>query len=189
MIEEKDRIALIDLDGTVADYDRAMTEMQRSLAAPGEEITFERDQEPTWLETRRRLIQNQPGFWRNLQRIELGFQILDELRLYKYKLQVLTKGPSKSVPAWSEKVLWAQEQIPDAGINIVSETKTLTYGSALVDDWPNYFLPWLEVRPRALVISVAQPWNLDIKHPNVFRYDGSNHAELVERIQENYNRK
>jgi len=43
-----------------------------------------------------------------------------------------------------------------------SQKKSLVYGKVLVDDWPDYYLPWLGVRPRGLVTVPAHPWNADV---------------------------
>ena len=57
----------------------------------------------------------------------------------------------------------------------MTQDKSFTYGRVLVDDWPDYVTSWLEHRPRGLVVMPAHPWNVDFNHPNVIRYDGSEH--------------
>lgn len=55
-----DRIALLDLDGTVADYDSSMRAEMRKLQAPGESDYLHRGpdgEELPHLEARRKLIQ------------------------------------------------------------------------------------------------------------------------------------
>jgi hypothetical protein len=89
--------------------------------------------------------------------------------------------------AWTEKVQWCVEFIPDASITLTEE-KAIVYGKILVDDYPPYFLPWLNVRPRGLVIAVAQPWNKDIEHPNLVRYDGTNLSQVADAITKAYRR-
>ncbi len=65
-----DNIALIDLDGIVADCDGALREQQALLRSPDEPPFQDRysggGEEPAYIEARRKLIQRQPGFWRNL---------------------------------------------------------------------------------------------------------------------------
>jgi hypothetical protein len=56
------------------------------------------------------------------------------------------------------------------------------YGKVLVDDWPDYFLPWLEVRPRGLVIAIKHPHNAHVEHPRLVIYDGSNLDQVRERM-------
>lgn len=193
---DEDRIALIDLDGTVADYDTALKEAMRSLQSPNEPAYSDRYTggiEPPYIEARRKMIQRQPGFWRNLAPLPLGFQVVQELREYAFDLHVLTKGPQKNGPAWGEKLEWCQEHLTDATVTVTGE-KSLVYGRILVDDFPPYFEKWLKVRPRGLVICVAHPWNEGFakggsqEHPNVFRYDGKNREELRDRIRRAHER-
>jgi len=171
--------ALIDLDGTLADYDKAMREAQQRLASPGESPYGHRvpDQvEPDYMTARRKLIQGQTGFWRNLEPLPHGFAVLDEIRAVGFSPHILTKGPMKTLNAWSEKVAWTREYLPDALITIGSD-KSLVYSRVLFDDFAPYFLGWLQHRPRGLVICLAHPWNESFRqggrdeHPNVFRFD------------------
>jgi 5'-nucleotidase len=188
MAETKDdRVALIDLDGTVADYDGAMQRELEKLRAPEEPaVRYERDP-PVHIENRSRLIRRQPGFWRELARIPLGFEVVDELRELGFMLHVLTAGPKSSMSAWTEKAEWCREHLPDAFVT-VTQDKSLVYGRVLVDDWPPYFEKWLAVRPRGLVIAVAHEWNAHVTHPSVLRYTGKNRAELRAALKAAYDR-
>ncbi len=104
---------------------------------------------------------------------------------------MLTKGPRTNAPAWSEKLEWVQKHLPDvAGVHVGSD-KSLVYGRVLVDDFPDYFESWLNVRPRGLVVCVAQPWNARFANnadPRVFRYDGTNYDAMCERLQQAFSR-
>src|ERR1051325_3951921 len=97
-----DPVALIDLDGTLADYDGAMKAALESLRSPHEPPLGEdfREAEP-WLEARQRLIKRNPGFWLNLPKIPRGFEVVDILRTLSFRLMVLSKGPTKTPNAWS----------------------------------------------------------------------------------------
>lgn len=165
-------VALIDLDGTLADFDGAMFNALKNLASPGEDCSPEiMDQlsETPHIKARRRLIKSIPGFWRNLPTLEDGFIVLDILREFNFALNILSKGPNSNPKAWAEKVEWAQRMVPDAAVTI-TEDKSLMYGKILFDDWPGYIEPWLKHRPRGLVIMMDQPWNQDFNHPSVFRW-------------------
>lgn len=186
--EVGDRIALIDLDGTVADYDGAMRAALETIRSPGEPEFGGWDAVPPYMKARMDLIKRQTGFWKKLPRLELGFHIVEELRKLGFEMHTLTKGPKRTTSAWTEKVEWSQEHISDALVT-VTQDKSLVYGRVLVDDFPPYFEKWLEVRPRGLVIAVAHPWNADVKHPNVVRYDGNNRDEVIERLRRAYERK
>lgn len=191
--EITDNIALIDLDGTVADCDGSLREQQALLRSPDEppfQDRYSGGEEPAYIEARRKLIQRQPGFWRNLRPIPLGFTVVSKLRDIGFNLHVLTKGPKGNGAAWGEKLSWSQEYIPDALVTVGSD-KSLVYGKILCDDYPEYFEKWLKVRPRGLVVCVAQPWNIQYAnavHPNVFRYDGTNYDTLCDRLQAAYDR-
>lgn len=145
-------------------------------------------------QARRKLVQRVPGFWRGLARIELGFDVVGTLQSAGFSIHVLTKGPQSNSIAWSEKLDWVRQHLPGATVTVTGD-KSIAYGRVLVDDWPEYFLPWLARRPRGLVVAVAQPWNLDyaeggrLAHPNVLRYDGRNGEELTRRIRAAHDRK
>jgi 5'-nucleotidase len=194
---DDERQALIDLDGSLADYDAALREAMDAIRAPGEPSYADRltvGREEPHMEARRKLIQAQPGFWRGLKRIERGFEVVDCMRRIGFGLHVLTKGPRTTAGAWSEKLAWCIAELPDAMVTITSD-KSAVYGRVLLDDWPAYFVAWLKVRPRGLVICVAQPWNADyraggpLEHANVLRYDGSNKADVESRLRAAYDRK
>lgn len=185
-------IALIDLDGTVADYDHAMREGLLKLQSPGEPPLEDslRDA-PEWMEERQKLIKQSVGFWRNLPRIHRGFEVVALLRELRFRLMVLSKGPTKTSSAWTEKLLWCQEHLPDAGVAIMSEpdAKGLVYGRVLVEDWPPFVEHWIKARPRGLVVLIDHPYNRGFEHPQVIRYTGptgpeEEWGELTKRLKE-----
>lgn len=173
-----DCIALVDMDGTLVDYDGVMRQELARLRSPGEP-EFEPTpggEYPDWLEARRRVIALQPGWWRALPRLDIGFDILGTLMELDFSVHVLTKGPSRKPAAWSEKVEWCRTHLSPEVEVTVTENKSLTYGRVLVDDWPPYFMGWLEHRPRGVVVVPAQPWNVGVEKlapGRIYRYDRS----------------
>jgi 5'(3')-deoxyribonucleotidase len=130
---------------------------------------------------RKKLIQDQPGWWRNLEPLELGLEIVEALSVLGFRLMVLTKGPSKrNAGCWTEKVEWCRKHLPSVPVTI-TEDKGLVYGKILVDDWPAYVDRWLEWRPRGLVLMPAHPWNEGYSHPNVLRYTKENLPDAITR--------
>lgn len=135
-------IALIDLDGTLANYDLAMATALERLRSPEEPLIGEDlHHGPPWLEARQDLIKQAPGFWQNLDLIPRGFEVIDVLRALSFRLMVLSKGPRSAPNAWTEKVLWCQRHLPDARVTI-GEDKGMD--RLLFDDWPPYIQSWLD---------------------------------------------
>ena len=91
-------IALVDMDGTLCDFNGAMNRDLAKLAAPGEMIDWSTD----WCKARRQLIRRQPGWWENLKPIDMGLDVLDVLIKSGFQVHILTKGPFNTHSAWSE---------------------------------------------------------------------------------------
>jgi 5'-nucleotidase len=183
-------IALVDMDGTLADYDLGMKRDLIRLCSPEEKKLVVEAADMHELEKlgahwkhRMDMIKQQAGWWWRLPRMEDQFKVLNTMRRMHFDIHILTKGPWKTTSAWSEKVEWCREHTPYASVHI-SEDKGLVYGKVLMDDWPPYIRRWLTWRPRGLVIMPAHPWNEDFRHPNVVRWDGSPEAwaEIEDRL-------
>jgi 5'-nucleotidase len=191
-MEDDERTALLDLDGTVADYDLVLAREMRRLESPQERPYDTRERKvPPYVEARRELIKSKPGFWRSLPRLDLGFDVVNCLTEVGFSIMVLTKGSETISLAWKEKYEWCQEHLPFAAVTVTQENgKSLVYGRVLVDDHPGFYIPWLAHRPRGLVIAVAQPWNEDAStlDPRIIRYDGTNLLRVREAILRAYSR-
>lgn len=179
-IQESDNIANVDLDGTVADFDKALRQALEDMQSPAEGPLPVNlfDDPPAWLEARMDYIKNRPGFWRNLEVIPLGMAIVELLREAQYTLNILSKGPARAGIAWTEKFEWSRFHIPDALVT-VTQDKGGYYGKVLVDDWPNYINGWLKWRKRGLVILPDRPYNQGYQHPNVIRVSGPDDFPMV----------
>jgi 5'-nucleotidase len=173
------KIALFDMDGTLVDFDGAIQRDMRKLQAPGEVpyIRGSNDEDVPYLDARLNLIRRQPGWWKNLERLQLGWDVLEAARDIGFDITVLTKGPYNTTSAWTEKVEWCRRELPHVKVTI-TEDKSTVYGRVLVDDWPKYVTPWLNVRPRGVVIMPAHRWNEGYSHERVVRYDGNNNDEV-----------
>lgn len=157
------------MDGTIVDYDGRMRQELQKIASPDEFLGRDpKEEDPPWLDARKRLIKSQPGFWRNLPRINTGFRVVDLMRDIGFTLNVLTKGPFRTTSAWTEKVEWCREHLGEIPVT-VTEDKGIVYGRVLFDDWPTYMLRWLQWRPRGLGVMLSTPWNLDFNHPSVVK--------------------
>lgn len=175
-----ENIALFDMDGTLCDYEKALLEGLEKIRSPDERsincIDF-RDC-PTYLQNRIDLISSSEEWWENLPRFKLGWDVFNIANGLGYKVNILTQGVRRNPKAWSGKKKWIDNNLgADLNVNIVRD-KGLVYGKVLVDDFPGYIERWLEWRPRGVVIMPAAKHNIDYKHPQVTRYDGSNLDEV-----------
>lgn len=186
-----DKIALFDLDGTLANYDQAMARDLASLASPGEPTYNFHDHPPQYLENRMDLIKLKPNWWLELEEFQLGFDVLKASITIGYNIHVLTQGPLTKPNAWEEKLQWSHQHVlplcQEAGITITRD-KSLVYGRVLVDDYPPFMLSWLKHRPRGLGIMPASEENRNFVHPQVVRYDGTNLNEVVRELRSAYER-
>jgi len=181
-----DKIALFDLDGTLAGYHKTLTRDLNKLRSPLEKpIVIDYNNMPDYIVERKRLITNQVGWWENLPKIYSGFEILEWCKEIGYRIQVCTKAPDSADNAWSEKVKWIKKNMFKQGehrnITITSD-KGLVYGRVLVDDYPKFAEAWLKHRPRGLVIMPKTPACKGYSHKNVIIYDGKNKVEVREAL-------
>lgn len=176
-VTTSDKVCMFDMDDTLYDYAGQLRRDLELLRSPGEEPLPQNlwSGAAPWLKRRIDLIRSQPRWWLNLPKFQLGWDIYAVAVDIGYEVEILTKGPSSSSNAWSEK---AERVWKDFGgrvaLNIAGRTKRRTYARVLVDDYPPYVLDWLAHRPRGLVIMPAHDYNAGIEHPNVIRYDGTN---------------
>jgi len=84
--------ALIDLDGTTADYDTALKEGLKPLWGPNEERVDLHGWHPPHIRARIELIRKQPGWWKTLKPIKKGFEIIELLRNHNFRLMVRKKS-------------------------------------------------------------------------------------------------
>ena len=183
-----DNIGLFDLDGSLADYDKAVLKGLLELNAPGEpEIESVRaGGKIPHIRARIDLISKQPGWWFNLEPITRGFQIVKLAKEIGFEIHILTQGPKTNALAWKEKVEWCQRHLGSEIEIHITRNKGLVYGKFLYDDYPAYMIKWLEHRPRGLGIMPVNVDNKNFSHPQVIRWDGSNLEAVTERLQAAY---
>lgn len=165
--------ALVDMDGTVADYDWALRRDMEALLSPDEELRCGHDDEDEYpfVKARARLIKSKPDWWYNLPVIDRGMRIVRMMNQTGFRITVLTRGPKPTPNAWTEKLRWVQTNMPTSTRTVITDDeKAIVYGRVLMDDYVPYIEPWLEARPRGIVILPDQPWNKRFKHPRVLRH-------------------
>jgi 5'-nucleotidase len=163
--------ALIDLDGTLADFHGAMTRDLRRMRAQEEVFDFNPDaeNEHSHLKARYDAIKSQPDWWFNLEPIEQGFRVLEMLKQLDFKLHVCTRASMNLPQCWAEKVRWVKKYLPGTKMTITQD-KSLVQGAVLMDDWVGYVKPWLKQQSQGLVIMPDRSWNQDFAHANVIRH-------------------
>ena len=183
-----DKIALFDMDGTLCAYMRQLNRDLAEIASPEDPPFKSFDDIEPFMSKRIDLIRSVPGWWQNLPKLEIGYDVLLAASEMGFDIHILTKGPWLITAAWTEKVIWCRQNIPHEidFHTTITEDKSLVYGRVLVDDYPQYIESWLASRPRGLVIMPAHDYNEDFKHPNVCRYDGTNKSEMKDRLYEAY---
>lgn len=175
---EEPPLALIDMDGTICKYYEQLEMDVRRILGDDFEKTSPRTHRAIELLARQRA-----GWYRELQPIPLGFEIVKLLKEIGFRLMILTKGNPRTPNAYNEKVEWCQKYIPEAEITITHD-KGIVYGKVLVDDWVPYVTRWLEHRPRGLVLMPTQKWNVDFKHEQAIHVATSADVEKLRPILE-----
>lgn len=107
------RIALWDLDGSLADYVGQLVKDLEAMRGPGDPIItaeniWSKDHLPH-IRARMNAIKRQRGWWRNLPVIEIGMRVFREAERIGYHNVVLTKAPARLPDAWSEKYEWSMK--------------------------------------------------------------------------------
>lgn len=182
--EKSEPVALVDMDGTIANFSKGLGDAMKTLETPEENgkwdyEDYDQDTEPDFMKARRRLVKHVPGFWRNLPRIERGFKILDILTELDFDIIIFTKAPTHQPSAFMEKAEWCEENLVGYKYKLsMVQDKGLHYGKLLVDDWPKYVSRWLQFRPRGHVIMPSCKYNRDFNHDQVIRYEGNSAAEI-----------
>ena len=176
---QDENVALFDMDGTLCDYDsQLLKDINKSMAKGAPKFTGRIKDAPDHVQKIADTIRASQGWWENLPRLQLGWDILKIAQDQGYRVMILTQGPRNNPAAWTGKKLWLDKNLgPDFDITITRD-KGLVYGKILVDDYPEYAERWLTWRKSGLVIMPANESNKDYRHRQVIRYDGKNLEEV-----------
>src|SRR4051812_16880257 len=112
----ENQIALFDMDSSLADYDSALRweldRMRSPFEPPLPDNIWSIEHEP-YLKARMQAVKDRPGFWLNLEPIQMGFDVYHVAREIGFAAEILTKGPKKHTLAWAEKIQWCQKHLGD----------------------------------------------------------------------------
>jgi len=181
-------VALIDMDGTLADFHGALHRDMKSLQGPGESELEDLSLIETtpYLYKRAAFIKRSPNWWYNLSPIPSGMQMLGILHDLDYKMVILTRGPKNNPGAWEQKMRWVEDYViskfPHVKCVVTSGDKSQVMGAVLVDDWPDYVSPWLKTNPNGIGMLPSRYWNSDFVHASVCRYE-DNQTQAYEMLR------
>jgi len=182
-MEQNRNIALFDMDGTICDYAGQIHHELAKLRAPNEPFIDpfklgKDDRSHQYLWNRMQLIKSDENWWANLPKLSLGFDVMRAAKDLGYDCEILTQAPKTNPAALSGKLKWLLENVdPDTDFTM-TRNKSRHYGRVLVDDFPEFVVPWLKNRPRGLVIMPSNEYNRGFKHDRVILYDGINIEEV-----------
>jgi len=188
---EIEPIALFDMDGTLCDYEKGLSDALNFIRSPHEPEFRGHlwDDAPEYIQRRADLIRSSRSWWKNLNKFQLGWDVLAIAKSLGFKIMILTQGPRKNPESWAGKKMWIDKHLgTDTDITITRD-KGIVYGKILVDDYPQYIKRWLSWRDRGLVIMPANEENKNFTHPQVIRYDGTNLEQVIKAMILARNRK
>jgi 5'-nucleotidase len=192
MNESNLKIALFDMDGTLCDYVSSMKAELEKLRAPGEPLLdpFIEGNKPDlqFFWDRMNLIKSNENWWANLPRHSLGFDVLELTKELGYHNEVLTQAPKTNPAALAGKLRWILNNLDEDTDFTMTRNKSRHYGRVLVDDYPGFILPWIEHRPRGLVIMPSNKYNKGFTHEQVMAYNGQNKEQVEKALIEAMNK-
>ena len=130
-----ENIALFDLDGTLCDYDKSLSEKLEMLRFTNEPV-FKlplRDDIPSYIKERADLIRASEKWWEELPKFRLGWDILEVARELEYRIVILTQGPRRNPASWSGKKKWIDKNLGSDVDITMTRDKGLVYGKVLVE--------------------------------------------------------
>jgi len=180
-------IALVDLDGTLIDFEGALNEDYDKMRSVDDLPlnTWDRKNRPPYVEARIDAICARKDWWENLSWRKTGKELIHLFIKYDFRIMVLTQGPKDNPEAWSGKLAWCIKNLPYEVDVTITRDKGIVYGKVLADDYPKYIEAWLAHRPRGKVIMPSHDYNKDFVHPQVSRYeDNIGSFQMIEKLIE-----
>jgi len=153
------------MDGTLVDFQKALKIRLETTLGPDEVMPPDLWDMPDYMYERAQAIKREPGFWRNLPRINWGWNVMEICKAIGYDIHLLTKGPTTGARAWSEKVEWRDANLPGVPLHIV-EDKRIVYGRVFVDDYAPFIEAWLKHRPRGIAVTNDE----ELRNSSVINY-------------------
>ena len=178
-------IALFDMDGTIADYVSAMKRDMERMRSPEEPETAEVnlwDENIKHIKARKETIEKTHGWWRNLEPIPVGIEVMKIAQELGFEIRILTKGPNAVPQAWAEKLEWCQHHLGKEIQVTITRDKGTVYGRVLVDDYWPFMEGWLKHRKNGIGLMPGDSENKDVPHPDVTYYDSRNLDQVKERL-------
>jgi hypothetical protein len=164
-------IAFFDLDDTLCHYKAAVERDMTKLMLPGEgPYVYPEDDAPAYMHNRISSILCNEDWWYNLMPIERTFNLMYEFSNEGFQPHILTAGPKRHPGAWAGKKRWVDRYFGKDIPMTITRDKSLLRGAVLVDDYPKYFLPWLDSNPEGLVFYLDGEQNRDVKHDRAFPF-------------------
>jgi 5'-nucleotidase len=135
---------LVDMDGVLADFNRALYEAwekeypRESLDVPETRIKSMLHEEPQEKRQRIRKLYHAPGFYRSLTPIKGGIEAVREMAKRGHGVFICS-SPVTNTYCISEKIEWVMEYLGDEFVRrtVITKDKTLVKGDILIDDWPD----------------------------------------------------
>ena len=137
----------LDMDGVVADWERAAAEFLGRPMRDPDTLTHYRNTESEWAK-----IKTQSRFYRSLPLMPRVDELVHLARQYRdtlgWTLLFLTAVPAKDDVHWAfyDKVMWATEQFPDIPVHFGPHSwekqRHCSAGDILVDDRPDNCEQW-----------------------------------------------
>lgn len=200
MKNTQQQVGLFDMDGSLFNYEEQLRSDLKEFNFGEIHDLWTAENENEEIKLRMTEIKARPGWWRNLPKIEAGFQVYELAKSIGFEPYILTKGPDSSPLAWMEKFECCKQWFGE-NLNVFIVTarknedqrkfpcKGLVFGKFLYDDYIPFMKEWLDNRPRGLGIMLESKQNKDFQHPRVVKYNGENLNEVAHAMQCAYNRK